>query len=135
MSVDSSDGSPAAIGRNAAGWLVRNVDTVRSLPHPDEEWLSDDVGIHGSVIQRLLNNGLIERVGWEGDRYDHRGIYRTRESTWSYLQSLLGNRTEMPCGHSGFRNLRDGGFTCGKEDCDAQYDREVVESVYGGDDE
>jgi hypothetical protein len=35
----------------------------------------------------------------------------------------------LPCGHSGIRNLRDGGFTCCRDSCDREFPRDVAREV------
>lgn len=134
------------------GWIRGNAHLAAKLPvHPVAWMISDgdivevvegDVNPDETITVDIsrgerseLPDEIVEMVGVVG--IDHRGnhrhvqVYQTREGARAYTNSILAGRDLLPCGHSGFRNLGDGEFTCAQDGCNAQYNRDTIEEVFG----
>lgn len=92
------------------------------LPHLD---------ISTDLTRRLLEASIIrvaDNAGPPGDSINAYESVRGRPGV--VVAQTLSEReqeTMIPgCLHSGLKNLRDGGYTCGREDCDVEVSREEV---------
>jgi hypothetical protein len=117
------------IHQKAAKWLQMHPSTSLALPHPDERWTAHDldVAVDGPTLRRLVEWGVINRVGRNSD---NRFIYRTvrTAAAWIDRHCEIGDR--FACGHRGLRNVPDGGFTCLEEGCDREFPERVAREVF-----
>jgi hypothetical protein len=71
----------------------------------------------------------IIQVSRPGQRTNHRvKAYRLEPWAAELAQDIIAGRgSRLPCGHSGIRNLRGGGFACAFDGCDKEFSREEVD--------
>lgn len=93
------------------------------LPHLD---------ISTDLTRRLLDASIIRVVDNAGPAGDTINAYESvRGRPGAVVAQTISERKEATlipgCLHSGLTNLRDGGYTCGREDCDVEVSREEVD--------
>lgn len=121
MSVDPRTN---AVANGARSVLRANPDATTRLPSPAEEFrLADLPREVARVFKRFREHGVIDRVGRTADGAN---TYRTDSGAYEVAREIREDRSTLPCGHGGMRNVRGGDYTCGNPDCDARYDRETV---------
>jgi len=114
-------------------------NAVELLDHPEEP----QEGWHGlpetSVKTQLRESGFYSRESGycttdhpncnaHGTRCDVR-IWRLTRIGKTVLEQLDEPNT-LPCGHQGLRNLRDAGYTCQNEDCNAEFGEKIAKQLY-----
>ncbi|MFB6254194.1 MAG: hypothetical protein ABEI06_06275, partial [Halobacteriaceae archaeon] len=109
----------------AHAWLIAQ------LPDPGETFQVQDVDrIQNTkgLLALLHDVGVIRRVGHDNDGVSK---WEVREGVKEYVADYRSNRSELPCGHTGFVNLGDGEYKCSYDGCDRRYSRQMIEEVFG----
>ncbi|MWG35913.1 hypothetical protein [Halomarina oriensis] len=107
------------------------------LPEPDADpWLLRDIdGLNLTALREFHQIGAVEQVDrvYPDNRKTQGLVYRwsTDREAYKYISEHFSEEQMMPCGHEPLRNLRDGGFSCRNDDCDAEFSRAVAEAVTG----
>lgn len=107
-------------------WVSKNLDRLKTLPAPDEEFTRAEADdrlhpiwcnlIHRNVLEEVDRRDYANRNG--GDR----AVYSVRPDDYALVQDRLDGRDRdmaMPCGDHGFRNVGDDRLDCPIEECDA----------------
>jgi hypothetical protein len=124
MSVDPRAN---AVSNGTRSVLRGNPDATARLPSPAEEYeLSDLPEEVRRTFRRFREHGIVEAVSRSDGGPN---VYRTDPGAYEVAREIRRERRTLPCGHGGMQNLRDGNYSCGDPDCDAQYDRETVADV------
>jgi len=85
--------------------------------------------LDSAVKSRLRCTGTIQRVRRAGTSGGTVNIWRVPEAVAKRAEECLVEQAETPipgCPHSGVSNVRGGGYTCGRDDCDVEVPREEV---------
>jgi hypothetical protein len=101
---------------------------VRDNDNVDED--AEFAGVSKQTVMTLHRHGIIEPVGVIETKHRAEGvsIWQCRRQYRERAQEILAARDgPVGCGHTGLRNLRDGGFTCTDDDCDVEVSREVLD--------
>lgn len=118
--------------RQAKAWAVRHATELRPLLEADKPMLKEDMP---EATAKMIPQGQVNAAIQIADRIDEGGKYihlwELNPAIEDMVQSHIDHADILPCGHTGLQNLRDGGYSCGVEVCDAEYSRETVEEVYG----
>jgi hypothetical protein len=114
---------------------AREIADLPPVFHSSEK-LRDDPNVDcpfrrldSAVKSRLRCTGTIKRVERRGTSGGTVNIWRVPEAVRKRADKCLIEQSETPipgCPHSGVSNVRDGGYTCGREDCDVEVSREEV---------
>jgi hypothetical protein len=96
---------------------------LSELPPPGEHWQATDIPeeIH-NTLQRLRHLGVITVVDDVGTN-----DYETTEQGWDVIQDYADREDALLCGHGGIKNLGNGVYTCGSDQCDHRYTRDTME--------
>lgn len=129
---------PSDLSASQAATIRKYAREIADLPpvfHSSEK-LCDDPNVacpfrklDSGVKSRLRVTGTIRRVERRGTSGGTVNIWRVPEVVRKRAEGCLIEQSETPipgCPHSGLTNLRDGGYTCGRDDCDVQVPREEV---------
>lgn len=115
-----------------ASKLIRtHYDALQELPSPaEDDWeagrLTDQLC---GILTSLIQAGAVKQADSQAYHGHRRWTYRTDERFWDALQDYTPETPLLPCGHRGISNLRDGGYACAADWCDAEFPRETVEEV------
>jgi len=129
---------PSDLSASQAATIRRYAREIADLPpkfHSSEK-LCDDPSVDcpyrtldSGVKSRLRCTGTIQRVRRAGTSGGTVNIWRVPEAVAKRAEECLVEQAETPvpgCPPSGLFNLRDGGYTCGRDDCDNEVPREEV---------
>lgn len=123
----------ASISVGMANIIRNNKIPALELPHPSELWTRWSVSDAVAKRRRKLQaNHIIYVVENHRQSEDECNVYRTNPQAYNWIQANVNRPKTLPCGHSGIRNLRDGGYTCYDDDCQAEFDRAAAEEVLRG---
>lgn len=118
------------------------VAVLDRLDDPTERWapwtiaegppLEDPLARHvKGYIKQWRRAGLLERAPQFADVRDcehGQPVRFTPEAVQSIERHMPGS-VELPCGHHGFKNLREGDYTCAVEWCEAECTRAELEAA------
>ena len=108
MGLDNSD-NHTDLEPNTALWVRKNIHDLEKLPAPSEEWQLRDVDIGHSLLSKLRDKDLIDRL--DRERGSKIYTYRTKPETFEAIQEFLRREEKsdslLPCGHNGFVNQGD----------------------------
>jgi len=124
-SSENSGHKPEQTTSRTAQIIRSRQHDIRQLPDPDETWLLQDVPLSRRRASKLRQSGAIKTVGQVTNRGNQRLVYRVDPDVSEAVARMP--EPETPCGHTGVRNLRDGAFTCTRDDCDVEFSREIAE--------
>lgn len=111
--------------QGARDYIRGHIADVEALPPPSERWQAQDVPKPTQrCLQRLCALGAIERVTRDATG---RNVYETDERAWALIEEYASAERPLLCNHGGLRNLGDGLYTCGYEECEHRYTRDTVE--------
>lgn len=124
----------AQLADNRAGVIVRLPNPDGSDPEsgPDGWFLAGDVLDDAAqrIIRGLASNGLIERERRGGGRKTSNvHQWRVKDRVYERAQKRVERIETLPCGHTGIRNVRGGGFEC--KQCGETISREEAKAVIG----
>lgn len=114
----------SGLAQGAYSYINAHIDALDDLPPPGVEWdrydIDDTARPH---LQKLVSDGAVKVVGEDGG-YNQ---YLTTENAYEIVQECDDGRSRLLCGHSGIRNIGDGLYTCGLEQCNHRYTRDTME--------
>jgi len=115
--------------RGADEYIRGNVSVLRNLPRPDEEWRFAEVDDLGrGRLQKLWHLGIVEKVRRPVDEDVY--VWQTDTRAWKLIEEYADREEPLLCDHPGIRNLGDGLYTCGRDECDHKYTRDTVELLF-----
>jgi hypothetical protein len=104
-------------------------ERIRDDPHAAAELTYHEIskatvmGLHASSLIKVV--GRVQPTNGAGSSVT---VWLCPERYRERAQEIVDSRdSPVGCGHSGVRNLRDGGFTCTDDDCDVEVSRAEVE--------
>jgi len=116
---------------NKGAWesAKRNINRLKPFVELSGQWEVSDAG-DPTKLQATANWGVSNAI------FEHEYQYHNNKRlVWVYswnkpikekVEKRLSQRDELPCGHSGFRNLKNGGFECCYDKCDEKFIRQTV---------
>lgn len=109
--------------------LRSNQYAAKQLPQPGEAWDTSSVPDElGAAIKRFAASDAIQCVGRVEERASNMRRYETTPAAYRIAQDL--DLTTASCGHTGVQTIEAGEvYTCGHEDCDNTFGRDVAEEV------
>lgn len=122
-----------------SGFVRANIDLLEDFPFDlGETFAHHDLPeqLQNSFFKNLRSQSLIRKSG----RTHHSGRdvyeYTLTEVAVDLIDHYTvddeeDDRIRGPCGHLGIKNLGDGWYSCSREECDAQFGREVAKEVLG----
>lgn len=117
--------------REAKAWAIRHASELEPLLNSDRALSRSELPEETQLmLPRGSFNGAIEQVRREEGEHGLIYYYRIHPKIQGLVLDHLKHADTLPCGHTGLQNLRDGGYSCGVEVCDAEYSRETVEEVF-----
>lgn len=119
------------LSRSAASTLRAELDNIAQLLEFDRPVRKSEIEHDGFRLTRLERMDIVERVDKQQSESSWYYRWSLTDQAERYAREILADRDELPCGHSGVRNLAEGGYTCAFDQCDAEFGRETVEEVLG----
>jgi len=118
-------------------WLRANPDIAKALldlsgPKRKHDLPALVTRHHPTLVQKSI---LVQADTVTTPAGSKNGLYALAANAVEDCELAVETNTLLPCGHVGFRNLRDGDYACRRypEFCDCEYDRETIIDLYGGD--
>jgi hypothetical protein len=127
MSLQHTTGN---LGRTQAMIVRQHPEAFRAMPLEGLFTLESIPELDAAPTKRFLDSNLIEIA--RGGRDQQPSLYKLSEPTAKWIRDNLQTADSLPCGHTGIRNLRRGGYSCTEESCDARYDRARIEAYADG---
>ncbi len=127
----SQSSEPKRIDCNS---LAKWYNVLASLPEPPETFTVEDVadGLFRQAVSMHRDDWLdvveVETVPNPDGQDSKRQRYRIAAAVFEAFSEFEPG-LELPCGHSGFRNLNHR-YTCQAEWCDCTFSRSVIEEVF-----
>lgn len=131
MSVQSAE-SRGQVPQVARDLITRFYDILVELPPPGTVYRGRD--LPEELKHRTKSLKQAEIIHEVDTIVDHASvpIWETDERAYAAIEAYEPAGSCMPCGHRGFRNLGDEGYTCGDEDCGARFGRETARRCLEG---
>lgn len=127
MSLQHTTGN---LGRTQAMIVRQHPEAFRSMPLEGMFTLESIPELESAPTKRFLDSNLIEIA--EGGRDQQPSLYTLSDPAKKWIRQNLEIADTLPCGHTGIRNLRRGGYSCSEDSCDARYDRARIEAYADG---
>lgn len=100
--------------------IRRHATTIIQYPHPDggdphsdsDGWFTAESlpSEARSILTALNNRGLLEKEKHRGEDRPHE--WRVKDYVYERAKNNVQNIATLHCGHTGVRNVRNGGFVC-----------------------
>jgi len=119
--------------------VIDNADFIVEELTEFDEFHFSTIAEEGSwkreILRKFARKNII--VSLRTEKYDigngnhaYRKIWQLKADALRMAEDVVENRNPiLPCGHSGFRNLRDGPFECHYRGCSRQFERADGEFV------